>query len=190
MASARLELRAQVVEAAHSRRDRLACAGLAARALRVAARHGQGRHLPAADARQAQAEHRKLSVRHSRVSRRTDRPSGSNATSNRSAVMTPVTGVPGFPLPGVLCAVLCARNRDRPKLSWLSSARKAHASIVVNKHYTLSLAYSRLSLSYSATLALAPVLLPSPSPHRSVTRPSQRLVWPKLSKKEGSTEFL
>ena len=58
VASARLELRAQVVEAAHSQRDRLACAGLAARALRVAARHGQGRHLPAADARQAQAKHR------------------------------------------------------------------------------------------------------------------------------------
>ena len=91
VASARLELRAQVVVAAHSRRDRLACAGLAARALRVAARHGQGRHLPAADARQAQAEHRKLSERHSRVCR--GGPTDAlkhvpNATSNWSSVMT------------------------------------------------------------------------------------------------------
>ena len=103
VASARLELRAQVVEAAHSRRDRLACADLAARALRVAARHGQGRHLPAADARQAQAEHRKLSVRHSRVSRRTDRPRRLKHHLKLVGRHDPVTGVPRFPLPGVLC---------------------------------------------------------------------------------------
>ena len=142
VASARLELRAQVVVAAHSRRDRLACAGLAARALRVAARHGQGRYLPAADARQAQAEHRKLSERHSRVCR--GGPTDAlkhvpNATSNWSSVMT----------------LQQPEDANAGRLRSLSGKRTYRVNCG-QKHYTPSCVLTSPPLSQPRTLAPSP----------------------------------